>query len=78
MKNRWIKECGVQDNGSGFETFANVKDVGQYMTPITWLRKEFKDKAKAEEWLKQKLKDSFNINVEKNAFLFLKPDGSPE
>ena len=42
-----IKEFGVRKTWDGYwETFANVQD-GKYLTPITWLREQFKSKSKA-------------------------------
>jgi len=51
-----IKEYGVKKTCDGYwETFANVQD-GKYLTPITWLREQFKNKSNAIKWLKVELK----------------------
>jgi hypothetical protein len=53
-----IKEYGVKKTWDNkYETYAYVKDYGDYLTPITWMRKVFSTKKKAKDWLKNKLKE---------------------
>lgn len=53
----YIKEYGVKKTWNNkYETYAYVKDYGNYLTPITWMRKVFNTKKKASDWLKKELK----------------------
>ena len=54
----FIKEYGVKKTwDKKWETYAYIKDYGNYLTPITWMRKVFNTKKKANDWLKNKLKE---------------------
>lgn len=53
-----IKEYGVKKTWDNkYETYAYVKDYGDYLTPITWMREVFSNKKKAKDWLEKKLKE---------------------
>ena len=53
-----IKEYGVKKTWDNkYETYAYVKDYGNYLTPITWMREVFSTKKKAKDWLGKKLKE---------------------
>ncbi len=53
-----IKEYGVKKTWDNkYETYAYVKDYGDYLTPITWMREVFSTKKKAKDWLQKKLKE---------------------
>jgi len=52
-----IKEYGVNKTWDNkYETYAYVKDYGDYLTPITWMRKVFNTEKKANDWLNKQLK----------------------
>jgi len=49
-----IKEYGVRKTWDNkYETYAYVKDYGDYLTPITWMREVFSTKKKAKNWLEK-------------------------
>tara|TARA_R100001591_G_scaffold10926_1_gene17373 strand:- start:4 stop:177 length:174 start_codon:yes stop_codon:yes gene_type:complete len=53
-----IKEYGIRKTWDNkYETYALVKDYGNYLTPITWMREVFFTKKKAEDWLEKKIKE---------------------
>ena len=44
----YIKEYGVKETWDNkYETYAYVKDYGNYLTPITWMRKVFNTEKKS-------------------------------
>ena len=52
-----IKKYGVKKTWDNkYETYAYIKDTGDYLTPITWLREEFKNKSTAIKWLDNEIK----------------------